>query len=156
MTFEYSRGYTEVFVIIIVILGAFLLSGGQLLFQNNTNTFSTSDPGSSSGAWSISYVSKGCAALGEEIEITAKGPGTGYVAVELKNGSTFQTVLSDEFKPGLTNISIWSSLPLEKSLGFNTNPWRIKLFKGGDKTGAQWSGGDEKASTPDITLHPCP
>lgn len=44
-----SRGYTEVFVLVIVILGAFFLAGGQLLFQNNDN-FSLSQPEGNSNA----------------------------------------------------------------------------------------------------------
>lgn len=144
-------------VVIVVIVGAFLLSGGQNIFQDNSEEVS-STPAATSGsaggsAWSITYASKGCASTGEQIEITAKGPGTGYITVEVKNGSSFQAVDSAEFK---SSPSIYSPVNLLKSAGFNTNPWRLKVWEGGSKTGGQWEGGTEKASTGEKPPSTCP
>lgn len=151
-------------VVVVVIIGAFLLSGGQNMFQSDeettattpASTTSSAPPGSGFGpgasGWSITYTSKGCAATGEQIEITARGSGTGYITIEVKNGSDYQIVSSDEFK---SSPSIWSPVTLLKSAGFATNPWRLKIFQGGSNSGGSWSGGTEKAAKDGVSTS-CP
>ncbi|PJA90241.1 MAG: hypothetical protein CO136_02615, partial [Candidatus Levybacteria bacterium CG_4_9_14_3_um_filter_36_7] len=137
----------EIVILIIIILGAFLIGGAT--YQGNdyvlpssstpggSSSTPTPTPGGGTATWDISYVTKGCAPLGEQIEITAKGPDTGYITLEINKGSGFQTMSSDEFTH---NPSVWAAMTLPKSSEFNTKPWRVRLFQGANSGGQRPDG----------------
>ena len=135
---------TTFIIVAIVIVGAFVIGGGHLLFQEKD--YSTSGGGSGSNSptandWTIDYTLKGCVTAGADVEILAKGPDKGYVTLELKNGENFDIISTDEFK---SSPSVWRPV-LKSATGYNSKPWRLKLFQGGAINGGQWSGGTEKA-----------
>jgi len=73
-----------------------------------------------------------------QIEITARALYAGYITVEVNLGNGFEILDTAGFT---TSLNIWSPVNLYRSMGFYTNPWRLRIFQGGSKTGDQWSGG---------------
>lgn len=152
---EYYRGDSEIFVLVIVILGAFLLAGGQLLFQSNADS-GLSQPSANAGGGAAAtppaagaatdYIkvlsSNGCDNTNHQgnssIGVTA--PAAGYISFGLKDAG------SPQFTKSYTPPSQSMGLTLSNSDGFNTKPWQIQLFSGGTQNGTTWSGGTIAAS----------
>lgn len=149
---------TTFIIVGIVIVGAFLIGGGHLLFQEKdySGTGGETSTGTSSSiptkTWSIEHTLKGCVAEGEEVEIVAKGPDKGYLALEQKNGGNYDVKSTDEFG---ASPSVWRPV-IKKADGYDTKQWRLRLFQGGTLSAGQWSGGTEKASSGDLNPITCP
>lgn len=147
---------SALYMVVLVIVGAFILGGGHLILEEKDSTTSQAGGATSNPApeWSIDYIKKGCVTGGADVEITAKGPETGYITLELDNGGGNYSLMStDEFK--FTPTSVWRPI-LKTATGYSTKPWRLKLFKGGAINGTQWSGGEEKAVSREGTPTSCP
>lgn len=151
-----QSGRTDIFIVIVVILIAILLAGGELFlgdFLPLPDSLSSSlgggsgtpgDRGTDPAAdWSIEIENKGCEAQENTSVATVTGLAPGYISVEISNGAGgFAVIQTDSF----TNlpVSVYE-LSLPNTLGFNTTPWRVRVFEGGTQNGNDFSGGTEKA-----------
>lgn len=150
-------------VIIIIIIGAFLLVGGQFLLKgpgifsvlpapsdsgNNAGSGGGNPPVTGQPAWSIEVVNgKGSCdntAHSYKIDVAFHGTAPGFYKIEVKNGSTYNPIyinnnIYNTFTPNGQNVQA-NSLTLANSDGFNTNSWRIDLYEGGTLSGNNLTG----------------
>lgn len=128
-----SKGNSEIPLIIIVIIGAFFLAGGQYMFQGLTSTDDTSiNPGSGSAPlpssdWSIELEDTTCDSTSNlsKVTVVLHGPSAGYYTITIDS----QVASTNVYTPSAQNNQT-IELPLSNNLGFNTKPWIIKLFSG--------------------------
>lgn len=148
--FKNSRGETDILVVIIIIIGAFLLIGGQFLFQKTKPT-TQRNPGGNSGsskdtlppAWRIEQITNGANCDSEsqssQVGIAFHGTAPGYYRIEIQNNDVFQPVRTEgaiynTFTPNANNVQA-NTLLLKNADGFNTKTWKIVLLRGGTLSG---------------------
>lgn len=160
--FRSQKGDIEFLILIVVIIGAFTLAGGQYIFdtlpKGNAKPTPTVIPLPTGGTggiggglnqevttpgWSIEIVSSICDSVKKESLVTfaLRGTAGGYYSILLRtNGSTPYTYgfIDNELQV--------SSLNIKNTLGFNTNPWSVKLYEGGSESGGNFTGGTLKVS----------
>lgn len=155
MSWKNSRGGTDIFVLLVVILGAFFIAGGQMIFQKSTpetpqaggaNSGSTTPTPTSATADQsqiIEIITNLCDNTIHRGNITVAFHGTekGYFSFGLKEAGAHQYTY--EFSPVTLDHQ---ELHVENVDGFNTKPWQIQLFSGGTKNGDVFSGGTSVAS----------
>ncbi|MBP6913315.1 MAG: hypothetical protein KBC00_01770 [Candidatus Levybacteria bacterium] len=154
-----TRGEIEFLIIFIVIVGAFLLVGGQFLFQaenskkNNGNANDTGSPQATpSSSWRIELPSSvQCDSTNNTSNVTLAFHGTanGHYKIEIKNGEIFTPVTINEniynsFEPNQQNVQV-NDLVLDNTDGFNTKSWQVILYEGGTASGNDLTGGTIKA-----------
>lgn len=160
----WQKGASELYVVIVVIIGAFLLAGGTMVFQNImssdafTGGLSGGSPSGSSGSgtWSIVTVTNTCDNTNHiaHVSFALHGTAAGFYRIDIKNGSTYAPItITDEsgkantytpFTPNSDNIQD-IQLNLLNSDGYNTDPWRITLYQGGAPNGTDLPGGTQQA-----------
>lgn len=161
-----SRGGTEVYIILIVILGAFLLAGGQFILTNIVTPpvedpkggpllggGGTGESASSSATWKIELVngkvSCDTAVHKSLAQIAFYGTASGFYRIDVKRGNGYQPIyisgnVYNTFTPNTQNIQV-NDLGLGNGDGFNTSEWRAVLFQGGSVSGTTLTGGTQKA-----------
>lgn len=156
-TVIHQTGGVEVFIVIIVVLIAFLLAGGEFLLGNafplpdslgiggGSSTPGGGGDGTSGGSQnSIVIQNKGCIGPLSSTTVIVTNSNPGYISLEISNGAGgFAVVETREFKNTPTSIY---ELKLPNELGFDKTPWRVRLFEGGTNTNGDFTGGTEKAS----------
>lgn len=135
-----QRGGTEIFIVVIVVLIAFLLAGGEFLLGSafplpdslgigggTGNPSGTPGGTNPSADWELTLEDRGCNTVSNQAVYTlgAFGPTRGYFTLSVKNGEEFTPILSELFSTP-PNQS-WT-LELGNAQGFNKNPWKVELF----------------------------
>ncbi|HMS22940.1 MAG TPA: hypothetical protein PKA38_04245 [Candidatus Levybacteria bacterium] len=154
-----TKGEAEFLIIFVIIVGAFLLVGGQFLFQaenskkNNGNTNDTTAPQTPpENDWKIelpSDVQCDNANNTSNVSLAFHGTAPGYYKIEVKSGEVFTPItvnsnIYNTFEPNQQNIQV-NDLILSNTNGFNTKPWRATLYEGGTPSGNDLTGGTLKA-----------
>lgn len=154
------KGYSYIWLLLIIIIGAFFFAGGQFITEdlNELGVAATPTPGiglngspaptASSSEWNISILNKGCSATTPSttlIDITITNAKDGYILAQVIENGTAKYAFSEAvtIQPTETRLNN----PFSQALGFSTNPWKLTLFEGGtkDATG-KWTGGIERRS----------
>jgi hypothetical protein len=163
ISFRSQKGDIEFLILAVIIIGAFVLVGGQYIFDTlpKNNILSPSitpgaggDPGGNNNngnpeenevatpGWSIKEVaSSNCddeknASL---VNIEFTGTADGYA--KTKSNGNFPA-FAHEFKKPKQSITF----TLANEEGYGTNLWKIELFEGGSVSNKVGSGGTVKAS----------
>jgi hypothetical protein len=152
-----TKGEAEFIIIFVIIVGAFLLIGGQFLFQadnnKNSNANNTTSPKTPpADSWKIELPSDVlCDNTNNtsNVSLAFHGTAQGYYKIEVKNGEVFTPVTLNtntynKFEPNQQNIQV-NDLVLDNTDGFNTKSWRAVLFEGGTLTGNDLTGGTQRA-----------
>lgn len=162
LNFRSQKGDIEFLILAVVIIGAFVLVGGQYIFDTlpkneteNSETAPAPDEGTGGGSggggedevttpgWSIEIVSSVCDDEKKEshISFALRGKEKGYYSVILnKDGATPYTYSFTDKELQVDTLKI------KNSLGFNDNPWSIKLYEGGSESGGNFTGGTLRSS----------
>jgi len=155
------KGYSYLWLLIIIIIGSFFLAGGQFMFEDlnklGIETTPTLAPGQgviitstptptpiATNNWALSVTNNGCSTTDPSIALMTlviESPENGYLLAEILINNVPQYVWSEAvtIHPRETRLNSEFS----EADGFSTNPWRLSLYKGGTQnptTGA-WSGG---------------
>lgn len=150
------RGYSYLWLLAIIIIGAFFFAGGQFINEDleklgipsptpTINPAIGGNPpgGGTSTEWSISATSKGCSTTTPTtaiIDVVIKSPRDGYIMAEIINNGSPTYAWSDAVTVHPTATSLNNEFT--KNAGFSTNQWRLSLFEGGTQNGAgKWTGG---------------
>lgn len=152
------KGYSYLWLLLIVIIGAFFFAGGQFITEdlNELGITPSPTPGiglngspaptTSASDWNISVLNKGCSDATPTtafIDITILNAKDGYIMAQITENGTDKYVWSEAvtIQPRETRLNN----PFTKAEGFSTNPWKLILFEGGtkDATG-KWIGGAER------------
>lgn len=167
-----SRGGSEVYIILIVILGAFLLAGGQFILTNIVTPpvdtgapnplLGGGDGGDGSGSpsstgWDIQFTKRSCEGTTAHAQLVLSGPTKGYADIQFGDGSSYYTYLQMGYNNPPTTV-----ISLDLTGDYNTSPIRIILNSGGtfivtDTTSGEGtgSGGTQKKSA-DFPATNCP
>lgn len=158
-----SYGNIEVIIIVIVILGASVLVGGQYIFDslgvsprmqnfpfpgiggtNPTNPGGGDSKEVNTPGWEINFISSSCdtKAKAAFVNVTFLGTQNGYYAVAVEKNGVLSQVFSNDFAPPLEGFE----LKLVNSDGFNTNNWQLQLYEGGSLDTGIYKGGTIKSS----------
>lgn len=146
LSFKSQKGGMETFILLVIVIAAFVFVGGQSAFDMiypEEDTTPTPTPASTNqNLWSIELISKTCDNTNNisNVSIGFHGPEKGYFVI-LVNGGTVQT---NEYLPSAQG-SESVVLPLPNNLGFNSNAWELRLFSGGTQSASGFSGGVQKA-----------
>lgn len=151
-----ERGGAEVFIVVIVILIAFLLAGGEFLLGNafplpdslgiGGGTPVGSAPGASPSAqWEVTLEDGGCNATTGQALYTAGlfGPTRGYYTLSVRSGASYTPVLSELFTE-IPNQAV--RFELDGDDGFRNNPWKVELFEMNPISPESVTGGALKAT----------
>lgn len=165
-----SRGDSDMIVVIVILVGAFLLVGGQFLLHGlggfGIGPKGPGTPGDSGGSitptpaaaatWSIEQINgkSSCDSTTHDskTEIALHGPEAGFYKFEVKNGDTYEPVyiesegssnIFNAFTPNTQFLQLLD-LNLKAQDGFNTKPWRVLLFQGGTLEGSTLKDGVQK------------
>lgn len=158
-----QRGGTEIYIVVVVILIAFLMAGGEFLlgnafplpdslnpFQNTPANGGNGGSGGNGGnstnptTWSVDLSNRGCSTGKNITTATVTGTASGYISVEISNGAGgFAPVQTRAFTNLPTSVY---ELNLPNDLGFNTTAWRVQVFQGGTNSNGNFSGGTVQAS----------
>lgn len=155
------KGYSYLWLLIIVIIGAFFMAGGQFMFEDLNNLGITPSLAPAKGgvpqtptptipnAWSISVTPKGCSTTAPNtaiVDLTISSPKNGYLLAEIIQNGVGQYVWSEAITQHPTETRL--NNPFTKAQGFTSNAWRLSLFEGGtqNSTTNRWSGGTPQGS----------
>ena len=141
-----SRGDIEVIILVVIIIGAFLLAGGQYMMSalpwydnidnsanNNDSDAGVGDGESASTDWRINVITSTCDNVLHKanVRIELNGTQKGTYDVSVQNGGTYIKKFSGDF----TTIPLHGKyLELYNSDGFDKNKWKIDLYETGSTT----------------------
>lgn len=161
---HFAKGYSYIWILIIVIIGAFFMGGGQFMFEDleelgiqptltpAPGVYATATPTPTitptptpiASAWSISVTNKGCSVTAPTtaiVDITINSQKDGYMLAEIIQNGVGQYAWSQAVTIHPTETRL--NNPFTKAQGFTSNAWRLSLFEGGTRntTTNRWSGG---------------
>lgn len=157
MKFKNSqKGGSEIFIVVIVVLIAFLLAGGEFLLGNafplpdslglGGPVGSGNPPGATPSAqWDVTLEDSGCNTATGQANYTVGlfGPSRGYYTLSARTGATYIPILSEQFTQ-IPNQSV--RLELDSDDGFGANPWKVELFEINPSSPESVTGGTLRAS----------
>lgn len=125
-----SRGNSEIPIIIIVVLGAFFLAGGQYIFQGQVSSDKTAKTPTIEDKvgdeWKITIGNKTCDAAAHKasVDISLFGPKTAKYAISIMKNGAYTPLLPGDYK---TPPNQTDTRSLTNADGFDVNPWRVEL-----------------------------
>lgn len=138
------KGYSYLWLLIIIIIGAFFFAGGQFITEDldNLGVIPSATPSPTGGPfggggggttpWNIAITNPQCFSGGTHITIATTVNAIGHIEIQYLSTppSTYTTTKSDEVTPP----SATTDYPLGP--GYSTTPWRVLLYEGGTKNSA--------------------
>ena len=132
----------------VIIFAVLFAGGGGSLFTGNiassiTDTPEPTETSTPTGTptispWDLKVTFLGCNVGGfPKAEILSTGSSNGYTKLLVeRNGSLIEIASANFVSPKSKNVAA-----LVNSDGFNTKPWKVELYSGGQQSGNTWTGG---------------
>lgn len=171
-----SKGYSYIWILLIVVAGAFFFAGGQFILEDLNQSMAPSPtptpililPTLPQGVatvtptpttlpsvctWQITNMTTVCRPGGTaSVNITTNTSGPGYIMLGIRNSAGNYTPVLTQ---GMSAASPNTTLPLT-SADPPSESWRVILYEGGNQSPAgQYSGGNKCGNTQDIPPVTC-